>query len=1207
MRKSAKSALAILTLGWACIVGLLLLALHPTLAAAQATVATGSVQGTILDPKGAVVSIAKVTITSKNTGQKITPAVTSAGEYNSGPVIPGEYVLRVEASGFKTLEKALTVQLGVVTPGSVTLELGVATELVIVEASAIQVNTEQATVQGIVTAQQIESLPINGRNFLDLAQLEPGVQIQDGNNFDPTKVGYSSISFGGRFGRTARIEVDGVDVSDETVGTTTENIAAGAIQEFQVSQSSLDLSNELTSSGGVNVLTKSGTNAFHGEAIYLFRDSRQGAALPGPKAPYQRNHMEGNVGGPIIKDKLFFFGDGVRIKQDLLAPVPLPAPFSALSGGFASPFRENDAFGKLDWVAPHGVKMFYRYSYFSDLAVSTFGAISFQPFQDKNYTRQHVVGADFSTGSFSHSIRFSYLKFQNDLGDVVKGSSLILANFPVSINIGPFASGPNLLAPQTTPQSNRQIKYDGSKIIASHIIRYGVDFNHIQGGGFAKFFSITPSIFSLETGAEQTAAHTGPFPSLSSDPTNRESNPLNWAFDFAFVGNGLGFSTEQPAFGFPLGGLGPDNRLGVYVGDTWKIKPNLTVNAGVRYVRDTGRTDSDLPVLARVNEVLPGFGNPVKQANHNFSPQLGLAWDPWKSAKTSIRAGIGIFYENVIFNNVLFDRPERLAKGGFLSFPLACFVGTSQQVPFADGTFKAPDPNACSAPVGVAAVGCPAAGAACTALGLPAFQGLADFQTQFQQVATAVGANATNANFLPNLINNGLPIPLGAFAPGYKSPRSIQMNVGIEREIRPGMVVDAQYVRNVGLHYLLGVDVNHTGDTAFFNKTAAVAAIARTLAACNAANITAAASPGGCTPLHPISPTDNGAATMVDFGNFGLDSPGDLGVGACGVALGFDCAFAGHNPNVGEAPFLLPVGRSVYNGLLIKLRGNVANPVRGIRHANYQFSYALSRFQNSGGSFATVSSVNAGQSDEDFVVNAPDNRDPLRFTGDSVLDRRHQFSFGGWVDLPLGFRVGTTMHFYSPLATTLVVPSTGLGAGEIFRTDFTGDGTVQDILPGTQIGSFGRDITASNLNGALTNYNNTVANNPTPAGQVLIDNGLFTLTELQALGGVAPTVPLAPAGQVNLDWARALDMRISWAHRFKERFSIEPSASFYNLLNFANFDPPAGPLNGLLNGSAGSVNGTTYNDQSAQRIGVGTGVFALGAPRAIEFGLRISF
>src|SRR4029077_9242963 len=196
--------------------------------------------------------------------------------------------------------------------------------------------TEQATIQGVLTTQQIENLPVNGRNFLDLAQLEPGVQIQDGNNFDPTKVGFSSISFGGRFGRTARIEVDGVDISDETVGTTTTGVPASALQEFRVSQSSLDLSQELTSSGGVNVTTRSGTNAVHGEAFGLFRDASVGGASSpgGANLPTQRSQFGGRVGGPIIRDKFFFLLDGERTKQDSLAPVLFTAPFNALNGGF---------------------------------------------------------------------------------------------------------------------------------------------------------------------------------------------------------------------------------------------------------------------------------------------------------------------------------------------------------------------------------------------------------------------------------------------------------------------------------------------------------------------------------------------------------------------------------------------------------------------------------------------------------------------------------------------------------------------------------------------------------------------------------------------------------------------------------------------------------------------------------------------------------
>ena len=267
---------------------------------AQSTTATGSVQGTLTDSTGAVVPNASITITNKGTGESFGVPTSSAGTYNSGALVPGEYTVRAEVKGFKTVEAGVIVRVGVVSGVNLALEVGTSNTVVQVEEQAVSVNTEQPSVQGVLTKDQIENLPVNGRNFLDLAQLEPGVQIQDGADFDPTKVGFSSISVGGRFGRTARIEVDGVDVSDETVGTTTENIPASAIDEFQISQSTLDLSNELTSSGAVNVTTRSGSNSFHGEGFALFRDSVLGAALPGPPSPYQRNQDGGNFGGPEI-------------------------------------------------------------------------------------------------------------------------------------------------------------------------------------------------------------------------------------------------------------------------------------------------------------------------------------------------------------------------------------------------------------------------------------------------------------------------------------------------------------------------------------------------------------------------------------------------------------------------------------------------------------------------------------------------------------------------------------------------------------------------------------------------------------------------------------------------------------------------------------------------------------------------------------------
>ena len=683
---------------WIVYAAVILSLLLPS-AFAQTTVGTGSIVGTVTDPSGAVVSGAKVTITNAGTGQVMNLTTNSSGAYASGALAPGNYKVQISGKGFKTVNQGIAVQVGNTATVNAKLELGQESQVIEVQGEQLQVNTEQGIVQGVLSSSQIENLPVNGRNFLDLAQLEPGVQIQDGQNFDPTKAGYSSISFGGRFGRTARINVDGVDVSDETVGTTTADVPASAIAEFQLSQSSLDLSNDLTSSGAVNVATRSGTNSFHGEGFGLIRDHSFAAAQPGGQDLYsQRSQFGGRFGGPLIKNKFFFFLDGERTKQDSAAPVILAGtPFVGFGGSFGSPFRENNVLAKADYALGGSAKAFYKYSYFSNSLFATFG-LGYSVYDNKDVTRQHVVGLDWSTGTLSHSIRFTYLKFQNQIVDATLGdNSLPLCCTGLELSSSSFFVGPNLLAPQSTPQSNHQIKYDGGKSIRSHTLRYGVAFNHIQGGGFADFYGTAPRV--------SWSAGTDPVGSLPGGA----ANPLNYPVQRLRVGNGQGFNTLDPALGFPAGGLGPDNRLGLYAGDSWKIKPNFTLSFGLRYDRDTGRTDSDLPPDPSINAVFPGFGNRVKQANTNFAPQLGFAWDPKNNGKTVIRGGIGLFYENVIWNNVLFDRPLRLQTGAFNAVTSACLRGLPQPVPvgtsFDPSGFISPVPpytpfNLCNQPVG---------------------------------------------------------------------------------------------------------------------------------------------------------------------------------------------------------------------------------------------------------------------------------------------------------------------------------------------------------------------------------------------------------------------------------------------------------------------------------------------------------------------------
>jgi hypothetical protein len=1183
----------------------------------QATVSTGDIQGTVTDPQGGAIAGATVTISSPDKGRSIQTVTNSSGVYSSGALTPGIWTVRVAAPSFKTFETTINVQVGVVASGNTKLELGASSTVVEVTGSTVSINTEQAQVQGVLTSQQIENLPFNGRNFLDLAQLEPGIQIQDGANFDPTKTGFSSISFGGRYGRTARIQVDGTDVSDETVGTTTTSIPASAIQEFQVAQSSLDLSNDLTSSGAVNVVTKSGTNNYHGEAFGAFRDSTQAAAYPGG-ATFQRTQSGGDVGGPILKDKLFFFADGEYTIQHAGAGVTPASPFTSFTGTFSSPFKEGLLLGKLDYQATKSLHIFARFNYFSNFLIPSFGTPTYQFFANKDITRDTVVGADWTTGSFTHSVRFEYLKFQNQITDAVRGSGAPEADFPVALDFfaSGLATGPSPNAPQATPQSDHQLKYDGSKVLGAHILRYGASWNHIHGGGFAAFFNFAPLFENVGTAASLigTANNCG---TTAGDP----GCPLNYAADFAIaIGNGQGFGSEKPAFGRPFGGLGPDNRFSFYVGDTWKLKPNFTLNYGLRYVRDTGRTDSDLPAIPELNAVLPGLGNPVNQPNHNFGPQIGIAWDPWNSGKTVIRAGAGIFFENGIFNNILFDRGPRLQTGTFFfAEGVPCTGGAGGPVPFAGGTtqFLGGGTLATANLICGSAIGSTLGAGAGNCATLTTAVCVANFQTAYQ-TAAAANTLGPNPGYEGTLINEGLPAP-AIFGPGYQTPRSVQINVGIQRELRPGMVLSVDYLRNIGTHFLLSIPANHPGDAAFLNVPAAQ----------NAINLTNAAF--GCGPGQAgVTCAIGAGATITDYAHNGLDSPGDLGTGVCNANNGFDpsqtaCAFPGTNPNIGPVGILYPVARSVYDGLAVKLTQNVNHPFTGVKYLNFQVSYTLSKATNPGSANGLGNPGTPSNSDQDFIDAALDNRDAGRFQGPNGLDRTHQLNFGGYASLPYGFRLSTVAHFWSPLAITPLV-NVPAGAAAIYQSDFTGDGTVQDPLPIAQTsascgtmggfcdyttyktGAFGRTLSPAGLTKAVDRFNANIAGQTvTPAGQSLINAGLVTESQLLLLGATPPVVPTVVPGQVPLSWMKTMDMGVAWVGRFwHERLTLTPGVNFFNVFNFSNFDAPGNTLSGALSGLPGSLNGTTAALRT-NRVGNGSGIFNLGSPRAIEWQLKLQF
>jgi len=1163
----------------------------------------GAIQGTITDPTGAVVPGSKVTITGTDTGLVRVVTADSAGFYSVGPLNPGNYNVSVTTQGFETLSVKTVVRTGTVTSGSFKLVLGQSTVTVEVNAGAVQVNTEQAGISDVITRDQIKSLPINGRNFLDIAQIVPGVVLQSGESFDPTKAGYSAISVNGVSGRTTRILLDGQDITDETVGTTIFNVSEGSIGEFQLNRSTQDVSGELGSQGMVLVSTQTGTNKFHGELFYNFQDYRAlFANLSGIKAPFQRNQFGGGVGGPIIKDKLFFFGNIERIKQDSSSPVGIGPVFPQYQGlSVPTPYRETYSTIRLDYNGPFGGHYFARANYNVN-AVDSSGGSGFQLYANRDNTPGLAYGANFQRGSFTHSFYGSYEKFHNLISD----ASQNVFNLSPGINfqnvVQGLYTGANDLAPQGTFQSDKQFRYDGTWLKGRHSLKYGYSFNRIQGGGFAAFFGLAPRVRETSGTALANCGGVAGAGQCLSDPLN------GYHPSSVVLGNGLGFFTENPGFGLIGGGVN-DWRQGAYVSDSWKITPNFTLTTGIRWSVDTGRANQDAPTplcsdIDTTNVFtdptqLPCTGNTplfsqwrsdlgakVHQPYKNFGPQIGFAYAPG-DRKTVLNGAYGIFYEGDVFNNTTNARTSLLKTGAFFNDESVCGAGI---LPLPDGT-KVTSITAGGVTETIKQV---CAGS---------IKNAAPFAIALQslyQSNSAAHATSQNGSYVGETLSVN-----GAYGAPYKSPYSQQWNFGIQREIFRGATLSASYAHNSTLRISQTVDVNHVGAARFLNKTAAQNAIIATTSGFGCA--------GGASSA-AINCAIAAGAQITDFAGNGLDSGvtnlSSQPASAFGLTPNTGAAFAGQNPLLGQGLFLLPIGKAGYDALSVVFHEQKSHPAPFIDSANIQIAYNLSRAVGNSG----------GGSDSFFSSGSFDWDNPSAYVGRVGLDHKHQVTFGSYLALKYGARVGMVGHFYSaaPTNLTLDAPNT---TGNIFQNDITGDGTTSDLAPGTLPGSYMHDVKPGTLKGYITNFNNTEANTLTPAGQALVSAGLFTSGQLVSIGGaIQPLSQLPQAQALGNPAIRAFDLNLSYPlrlKRFREGVSLEPGISFYNVGNLSNYTK--GSLSGVLQDVAdagpvgtlaksGGVNGVNSQSVLEQfRTGRGSGTFDQNGPRSTEFQLKLNF
>ena len=1178
----------------------------------------GSISGTVTDATGAVVPSAAVMINGIDTGSSKTVTTDSAGFYSVGPLVPGNYTVLITAGGFQRLSVRTTVRTGTATSGSFRLTVGQNSETVEVNVGALQVNTEQAGVSDVITAEQIKTLPVNGRNFLDLAQIEPGVILQSGESFDPTKAGYSAISVGGVSGRTTRILLDGQDITDETVGTTIFNVSQGAINEFQLNRSTQDVSGEVTSTGQVLVSTNSGTNAIHGQLFGQFQDHRAlfARSKDGSDPQFQRNQFGGSVGGPILRDKLFFFGNAERIKQDSssVTPVSTSGPFAAIAKSnpvIPTPYRETYSTARLDYSGLGG-HYFIRGNYNVNAVSSNYGD-GYWLYANRDNTPGLAGGADYQIGRFTHSFRGSYEKFHNLISDATGSGSVYnaLPGFAFYNNAQHLFSGPNYLAPQGTYQSDKQLRYDGSWTKGKHNVRFGYSMNRILGGGFAAFFGLSPraseSSSTLLDGVVSSKNPNGygcknvvGGPACANDPIN------GYHPNTVYIGNGQGFSTENAGFGLPGGGVA-DWRQGAYVQDSWKIIPSFTLTAGVRWSVDTGRANQDLatPICDDVDPSFgtnkpctgsgslfaqwnPSLGGKVHQSYGNFGPQMGIIYSPGNH-NTSIRASFGIFYEGDVFNNTTNARSSLLKKGAFFDYKGFCAGGGAYTVNFPDGTVVD----------SVNGVKIKQLCGSSMALAAPAFIQL----QQAYQTNTKSHALLANGGFVgQNLTVNGV------YGAPYRTPYSEQWNGGIQHQLFKGAIVSVDYIHNSTLKIGQQVDQNHIGAARFLNIANAKASIAAATAS--------AGCTGGSSAAAINCAITTGGLSISDFANYGLDSgnqylagnPASYGGAPAGAPA--NAAFPGANQLLGSGNFILPIGRSGYDAMQVVYKQQSEHPAPGIVRMNVQASYNLSRIVTSSGS--------ANSSDQFFSGLSWDNDDPNQYMGRSSLDHLNQFTIGTSITMKYGPTVGIVGGFRSAPPTSLTLDAQTATAG-IFQSDLTGDGTIGDLAPGTLPGDYMHRINGSSLQGYITNFNATKAGQLTPAGQALVSAGLFTTAQLKALNAtIQPIAALPQATALNNPAFRSMDVNFSYPirlSRIREGLSLEPVIAFYNVFNFSNFaSGNSGVLEntsstgGPTNTDTGYLTGpNSYGTLNNNRVQRGSGTFNSGAARTAEFQLKLNF
>jgi Carboxypeptidase regulatory-like domain/TonB dependent receptor len=605
-------------------VALVLCAAPGIVAPVSAQPGTASLSGRILDPQGATAEAATVTLRSRSTAATWITASDAEGRFRFSMLPPGSYYLEADLTGFnRRATDDITLQVGQDHVLDVQLAVAGIIENLRVRAESRVLTT---AVDGVLDAAQIESLPLNGRNFLELALLVPGNALTP--LFDPTKSNRVLIGSAGQLGRGGNITIDGQDNNDDVVGGPLLNLPIDAVQEFQIATSRFGADQGRSASSAINVITRSGTTERHGSASIFARDDAW-QALPSTlddpdlAPPFDRQQMSGAFGGPLWRDRLFWFAAGELRHQNggVLVGTRNTAARTITTSFAPAPLRDSLWSLRLD-TAGSGNRLSVRYAgeWGTDTSASAIErAIGSATQRQEATNRYHNVLGTWTSApsnSFVNALSASVSTFLNETLPVATAPQL---TFPS------LQDGASFRMPQRTTQTRLQVSDSATFIRGPHSLRVGGELHQIYGE------------FNLGVFQQGRIELVQDFPTFDHTGDGRiDDNDLLFA---------VTLRSGKPTQALDL----PDSNnthIAGFAQDDWRVSNRLQVNVGLRYEIDTEVNNQSR--VDELNPIVQPFVHGARQRDlNNLAPRVGFAWNVGEEALL-VRGGYGIYYDRIV-------------------------------------------------------------------------------------------------------------------------------------------------------------------------------------------------------------------------------------------------------------------------------------------------------------------------------------------------------------------------------------------------------------------------------------------------------------------------------------------------------------------------------------------------------------------------------